>query len=124
MDDERFYRRVNDELNDGSANEALWTKAFAQAMGDEKKAQALYIRMRVQQLMQEEVQERRVIASEDEESDEAPEPDNLIAYLKSRTPPNVWNGLQVVIFLIGLSAIWFFREQLFNLGRQFRSAIL
>lgn len=54
MDDERHYQEVADELREGRVKEALWTKATAQSMGDEHKTKALYIRMRVDQLMREE----------------------------------------------------------------------
>ncbi len=54
MDDEKYYQVVADEIRDGRIRDALWTKAIAKSMGDENKTKAVYIQLRVEQLMQEE----------------------------------------------------------------------
>ena len=69
MDDERHYQEVADELREGRVKEALWTKATAQSMGDEHKTKALYIRMRVDQLIREEARQQ----SAEEETEPASE---------------------------------------------------
>ncbi|HSH95191.1 MAG TPA: hypothetical protein VK968_13650, partial [Roseimicrobium sp.] len=71
MEDERFYQQVADELREGRTREALWTKAIAQSMGDEHKTKALYIRMRVDQLMQEDARKGSPSGSKDDDSIEA-----------------------------------------------------
>ena len=57
MNDERFYDEVARELQNRKMNPGLWTKAFADADGDNDKARALYIRYRVTQLAQDEQRE-------------------------------------------------------------------
>lgn len=54
MDDEKYYQVVADEIREGRIKDALWTKAIAKSMGDENKTKAVYIQLRVEQLMQEE----------------------------------------------------------------------
>ena len=51
--DDRLFDQVANELKAKSLIPGLWTKAFAEVNGDEAKAQALYIRYRVQQLQNE-----------------------------------------------------------------------
>jgi len=53
-----FYAQAWDEINDKSMtpDKALWAKSFAFAQGDEKKAQAKYIELRVEQLSYEQNQ--------------------------------------------------------------------
>ncbi|MEW6305094.1 MAG: hypothetical protein AB1705_16590 [Verrucomicrobiota bacterium] len=54
MDDEKYYQTVADELAGNQINQALWTKAIAKSMGDENKTKAIYIQLRVEQLIQDE----------------------------------------------------------------------
>lgn len=49
--EEQFYDQVANELKDNSLIPGLWTKAYAETDGDKAKAQALYIKYRVAQLM-------------------------------------------------------------------------
>ena len=58
MDDEAYYQIVSEELSENRINQALWTKAIAKSMGDEPKTKAVYIQLRVQQLMQETIRTR------------------------------------------------------------------
>lgn len=53
MDDEVFCEAVEDELRQGPLHEALWTRALARAVGDERIARTLYVEWRVQQLKDE-----------------------------------------------------------------------
>lgn len=48
--DSKFYDQVASELQNKTLIPGLWTRAFAEANGDDAKARALYIRFRVQQL--------------------------------------------------------------------------
>jgi hypothetical protein len=50
-DVEAFYDTVGKELEDGKPDRATWTRAFAEADGDDAKARAAYIRLRVAGLM-------------------------------------------------------------------------
>lgn len=53
MSDDPFYELVAAELERGYLAKGLWAKAIAKADGDEPRAKATYIRMRVSQLVQE-----------------------------------------------------------------------
>lgn len=50
MSDEHFYTMVAEELRMAGPISGLWTKAFAEAEGNEPKAKALYLRYRAEQL--------------------------------------------------------------------------
>ena len=50
-DVDTFYDTVGKELEDGKPDRATWTRAFAEADGDDAKARAVYIRLRVARLM-------------------------------------------------------------------------
>ncbi|PIQ10589.1 MAG: hypothetical protein CO125_08830 [Hydrogenophilales bacterium CG_4_9_14_3_um_filter_59_35] len=45
--DEAYYEQASREVRNGNVREGLWAKAWAQAEGDNTKAQALYIKLRV-----------------------------------------------------------------------------
>lgn len=45
--DEDYYEMASREVRNGNLREGLWAKAWAQAEGDNTKAQALYIKLRV-----------------------------------------------------------------------------
>lgn len=51
LDDEPFYEEVARELEVNEMKPGLWAKAFAEADGDEERVKAIYIRLRVAQLM-------------------------------------------------------------------------
>lgn len=59
MNDERFYNAVTEELERGVIVPGLRAKAFAEANGVETHAQALYLKYRVAQLLQQENDARR-----------------------------------------------------------------
>jgi len=58
MNDEPFYDVVATEIQQG-LKPGLWTKAFADANGDQTKARVIYIRQRVAQLKFEAVEAAR-----------------------------------------------------------------
>jgi len=64
--DDKYYQQVANELKAVGPNEALWLKAFASANADKEKAKALYIKLRVEQLIAVDVQKRKneLIAAE------------------------------------------------------------
>jgi hypothetical protein len=49
--DEAAYAKVLDELQKTGPVPALWAKAFAETNGDEKATKALYLRLRVAQVL-------------------------------------------------------------------------
>lgn len=121
-DDEILYERVSREMGEGDIKEGMWTKAYANAMGEEGRAKALYIRMRVEQLAQEEAQKERAALGVDDDLDE--DGDSFgIKSIKERIPPQLLNALQIGGFVIGIIAIWVFRHDLANIGRRLKQVI-
>ncbi len=75
MNDDTFYEQVADELEAGTQKKGLWTRCFAEADGDENRAKAIYIKLRVAQLSAEEkdrVAEERRLEEENERAKEEP----------------------------------------------------
>ena len=52
MSDQIYYDIVANEIESGKIENGLWTRAFAESLGNETKAKALYITFRVNQLRQ------------------------------------------------------------------------
>ena len=50
MNDEAFYEQVGKEIAANDLQTGIWTRAFAEADGDENRAKAIYIKRRVAQL--------------------------------------------------------------------------
>jgi hypothetical protein len=118
MDDEHLYEQVSEEMAAGDIKPGMWTKAYANAMGDENKAKAIYIRMRVEALSREEARkEHEALGVEEVDKDGALFPERR---LEERIPPGVMNALQIGGFVVGLIAIWFFRGDLANVGRRLK----
>jgi|GEM_PF-2961811 len=126
-DDEVLYERVSREMADGDIKEGMWTKSYANAMGDEGKAKALYIRARVEQLTREEAQKQYASLGVDEEELDGDDDDDAEFAVKrsieERIPPQLLNALQIGGFVIGIVAIWFFRNDLANVGRRLKQVI-
>jgi hypothetical protein len=61
MNEETLYSKVVGELRDQGPRQGLWAKAFAEAGGNELSARAAYLRLRVQQLAEEERQKEVAI---------------------------------------------------------------
>lgn len=51
--DEAYYEMAGEEVARGAIRQGLWVQAMSEALGDEKKAGAIYIRLRVQTMRQE-----------------------------------------------------------------------
>ena len=64
MSDQYFYDVVAEELQRRSLRPGLWTRAVAETGGEGDSARALYIRLRVAELMQLEQSERARAAAE------------------------------------------------------------
>lgn len=48
--DDSIYGEIAEELESGKTDKALWTKAFAEADGDEARTRAAYIKLRARQM--------------------------------------------------------------------------
>lgn len=59
MNDEYFYEEVVRELSLAGPIRGLWAKCFAECDGDERRAKALYIRLRVKQLVSQDAEFKR-----------------------------------------------------------------
>lgn len=57
--DDDYYRQVEQELKRGIFQEGLTTRAIAETNGDENKAKALYIKLRIESLRKEAIEETR-----------------------------------------------------------------
>jgi len=55
LSEEAIYEMVAEEVQKGIRREGLWVKAYAQAGGDETKAKAIYIELRRQSLIDEDI---------------------------------------------------------------------
>ena len=71
-DDGVFYETVGIEMQNGSFQTGLWARAFAEADGDENRARATYIRLRVAQLSSVKQELRRVNSVEQTPFTEVP----------------------------------------------------
>lgn len=60
MNDDAFYDEVAKELETDNLVPGVWTRAFAEADGDENRAKATYIKVRVGQLSKEAEEQKRV----------------------------------------------------------------
>jgi hypothetical protein len=60
--DERFFEIASAEIRAGTIRPGLRAKAFSDANGEENRAQALYLKYRVAQLVQEELEARQAEA--------------------------------------------------------------
>ena len=60
MADEEFYLQVENELKEGTKDEALWSKAKHLAKDDEKETEIQYTKLRVTQLKVEYAKDKSV----------------------------------------------------------------
>jgi hypothetical protein len=70
MSEEAFYDQVAVEIQQGHLKPGLWTKAFADANGEQTKARVIYIRERVSQLQQEAAEAARDRQESDRQSEQ------------------------------------------------------
>lgn len=59
--EEQIYEMAFTEHQTNAQRPGLWAKALSEALGDNQKAQAIYIRLRAEQLIEEQGAQRRVI---------------------------------------------------------------
>ena len=104
-DDEKFYEEVARELQERPLIPGLWTKAFAEMGGDDAKARALYINLRVEQLRDEAVTENERQKSEAKRK----EKEGYLA-AEAAKPPLKWYELlanMILGFFCGLVGLLF-----------------
>ena len=113
--DEKYYEIVAKEIRENRINDAIWTKAIAESGGEENKTKAVYIQLRVRQLMRDEIK-TNYDAEPQPQAEAAYEPaedwDDAENY-DSGDPPwlmqlKEWGGklLQIVVFVVGCYAIY------------------
>ena len=123
MDDEQFYEQVSQEMAEGDIKQGMWTKAFANAMGDENKAKAIYIRMRVEEIQREAARKEHAALGVDGDEEDEDGARFAIKRAEGKIPPELMNALQIGGFILGLILIWVFREDLQSIGRRLRQVI-
>lgn len=73
IDEEKLYERVSAEMERGEIKKGLWAKALIEAEYDEMKAKRLYIKYRVQNIIDEEELTRKKAMAERIQKEEVPE---------------------------------------------------
>ena len=61
LEEEALYKQVLDEVESGVMRKGIYAKALADGLGDEGKAQSLYIKYRVQSLVDEEKHKAKLL---------------------------------------------------------------
>lgn len=64
--EDRTYAQVGEELESGNTDKGIWTKAFAQAGGDDKQTRVLYIQARVAKLLALEDEKQKIRLDEEQ----------------------------------------------------------
>jgi formylglycine-generating enzyme required for sulfatase activity len=64
MNDDAFYDEVAEEMQGNQLISGVWTRAFAEADGDENRAKAIYIQLRVAKLMEERLDEEKQLTEQ------------------------------------------------------------
>ena len=113
--DEKYYEIVAREIRENRINDAIWTKAIAESGGEENKTKAVYIQLRVKQLMRDEIKSQYDAPAETT-SDPAYEPAEDWEEIDESGPGSdpmeiakrffANQYVQLILFLFGLFAIW------------------
>ena len=53
--EEQLYKQISDEKKNGYRRDGLWLKAISESNNDENKAEALYVKLRLQSIVDEEI---------------------------------------------------------------------
>jgi len=73
--EEALYKRVLDEVESGKRRTGIMAKAIADSLGDSGKAESLYIKYRMQTLMDEDKYDARLLVEERQQAQEKVEKD-------------------------------------------------
>lgn len=98
IDDEPFYATAQQEIASNTMRDGLWGKAFSECEGDERRTQAMYIKLRVAQLTGE-------VAKSQAEQLMAAQGGGAQSEAASRRPFNT--GLPKKLYLYGALAVLF-----------------
>ena len=90
--DEKYYKMVLEELQQGSPNQALWLKALTLSNGDEAAAKLQYVRWRVDELMK-----------DDKQAQLDSTRDRLASSFQAQTP----GGLIMIILVVVVAVLAF-----------------
>ena len=107
-EEEALYKQVLDEVESGVMRKGIYAKALADGLGDEGKAHSLYIKYRVQSLIDEERRRAELIASERKAMEEkARKDDKLMKAASGEKPLNYkfWIAMALLLpfaFIVGV----------------------
>jgi hypothetical protein len=116
-EEEALYKQVLDEVESGVMRKGIYAKALADGLGDEGKAQSLYIKYRVQSLIDEEKHKAKLLGlklAEEEKEKKAKEKERLKREGDARAKELDWSNLKlkgktftVIYYIIAFSlVIW------------------
>ncbi len=113
--DEKYYEIVAREIRENRINDAIWTKAIAESGGEENRTKAVYIQLRVKQLMRDEIKSQYDTPAEtpsDAYYEPAEDWETVDTGDRESSPIELAKQLlanqyvQFGLFLFGLFAIW------------------
>ena len=117
LEEEALYKQVLDEVESGVMRKGIYAKALADSSGDGGKAQSLYIKYRVQSLIDEEKHKAELLGlqlAEQEKEKKAKEKERLKREGDARAKELDWSNLKlkgktftVIYYIIAFSlVIW------------------
>ena len=116
-EEEALYKQVLDEVESGVMRKGIYAKALADGLGDVGKAQSLYIKYRVQSLIDEERRRAELIASERKAMEEKARKDDKVMEARKKADAKIeaeydWKHnthwfVKFVIFPIIFVILWF-----------------
>ena len=117
LEEEALYKQVLDEVESGVMRKGIYAKALADGLGDEGKAQSLYIKYRVQSLIDEEKHKAELLGLQlaaKEKEKKAKEKERLKREGDARAKELDWSNLKlkgktftVIYYIIAFSlVIW------------------
>ena len=106
--EEKIYEKVYEEVASGAKREGLWFKALSESGGEETKAEALYVKLRVRSLIDELIVTGEIERSEhkiqQDKYKETNRHDKQLAYNRKRTAAieSAYRTTWWVIIIIGV----------------------
>lgn len=70
IDDSQYYEVVSEEVQNGQIRPGLWAKAIAETSGDQEKAKALYLKLRVLELKAQILETKRIQENQQRERED------------------------------------------------------
>lgn len=107
MSDQRYYEIVAQELQRRFIRPGLWARAVAETGNEGATARALYIRFRVEELVQEEqAEEAQRRASEERQQEIQEEQKRAHEVRATSQPPPKRNTPDWVYIMVGIIVVW------------------